>query len=85
MSEEQQEEHKLTAEEFLALELKEHARVALECKEQINTAKTDVKKKYYKKKLAKNNTAAYQVMLALEEMGRNKKIDQSKEEQQADE
>lgn len=78
------EEKKLTAQEFLGLELKEHAAIALEYKEKIENAKTQVKKEYYKKKLVKNNQAAFQVLLALEEMGRNQKIDELKEQEQTD-
>lgn len=59
-----------TYEQQLGIELHEHAKIALEYKKKIEEAKTDPKRKYYKKKLAKNNMKALQILLTLEEVER---------------
>jgi len=63
-----------TTEIVLAEELRQHAEVARDYKAKIDDAKTDYKKQYYRKKLAKNNTQAFQILLALEESGRIHKL-----------
>ena len=59
-----------TYEQALGLELQEYAKLSVEYKKKIEEAKTDPKRKYYKKKLAKNNNKALQILLTLEEVSR---------------
>ncbi len=59
-----------TYEQALGFELQEHAKLSVEYKKKIEEAKTDPKRKYYKKKLAKNNNKALQILLTLEEVSR---------------
>lgn len=61
-------------EQVLGMELRQHAETAREYRELIEKAKTEYKKKYYRKKLKKNNEQAFQILLALEESGRISKI-----------
>ena len=44
--------------------------LSVEYKKKIEEAKTDPKRKYYKKKIAKNNNKALQILLTLEEVSR---------------
>ena len=59
-----------TYEQALGMELQAHAKLSIEYKKKIEEAKTDPKRKYYKKKLAKNNNKALQILLTLEEVSR---------------
>lgn len=59
-----------TYEQALGMELQEHAKLSVEYKKKIEEAKTEPKRKYFKKKLAKNNNKALQILLTLEEVSR---------------
>ena len=59
-----------TYEQALGLELQEYAKLSVEYKKKLEEAKTEPKRKYYKKKLAKNNNKALQILLTLEEVSR---------------
>ncbi len=69
-----------TVTEMLQSMLRECAANALEYKRKIASAKTDYKKKYYKKKLDKNNDEAMRVLASLEKLGHYKKSKQAKNE-----
>jgi len=56
----------ITLLDMLQFELKERMTVALDHKEKINVAKTDTKKKYFRKKLLKNNLEAAKILTAIE-------------------
>ena len=73
----------LSVTEMLQYELAQHARIALEYKNLIKTAKTEPKKNYYKKKLTKNNENALKILVALDRITtsrarKNVKPEQSK-------
>ena len=53
-------------------ELQDHMQLAKKYQELIKTAKTSVKKTFYRKKLQKNNAKAFQMLVALERL-KNKK------------
>lgn len=55
-------------------ELQEHLRLAKQYQEMIETAKTEFKKKFYRKKLQKNNAKAFQMLVALERIKAGKKL-----------
>ena len=57
--------------DILQMELRRHMEVALEYKKNIEGAKTESKKKYYAKKLKKNNTEALKVLTAIERVKKN--------------
>lgn len=65
-TEESEEQKPITLNDMLQGELHRHMQVALEYKKKIAEAKTDHKKKYYQKKLVKNNKEALQVLTAIE-------------------
>jgi hypothetical protein len=68
--------------DILQMELRRHMEVALEYKKKIDSAQTEYKKKYYTKKLKKNNTEALKVLTAIERVnkGSRKKSDAKKVE-----
>lgn len=62
----------ITLLDMLQYELKERMTVALDHKEKIDVAKTDTKKKYFKKKLLKNNLEAAKILTAIENITQQK-------------
>ena len=60
------EEKPLTLLEMLQYELQECMKIALGYKKNIDEAKTQLKKTYFKKKLKKNNTYAVKILTAIE-------------------
>lgn len=58
--------------EMLQHELRTHMETALEYKNKINEAKTSYKKKYFGKKLKKNNLQAMKILTAIERMSKIK-------------
>ena len=60
--------------DLLQLELQEYMRNALNLKERIDGAKTDYKKKYYNKKLKKNNMEALKILTAIQRVKNNNHI-----------
>ena len=63
---ESEEQKPISLNDMLQGELHRHMQVALEYKKKIAEATTDYKKKYYHKKLLKNNKEALQVLTAIE-------------------
>lgn len=64
----EKEQKKITLMDMLQYELRSRMTTALEFKTKIDTAKTSYKKKYYQKKLQKNNTEAAKILTAIENM-----------------
>ena len=62
----------ITLLDMLQVELRERMTVALDYKEKIDTAKTDIKKKYFRKKLLKNNLEAAKILTAIENITQQK-------------
>ena len=62
----------MTLLDMLQYELRDRMTVALNYKEKIEAAKTDVKKKYFKKKLLKNNIDAAKILTAIENITQQK-------------
>ncbi|KKM48144.1 hypothetical protein LCGC14_1557950 [marine sediment metagenome] len=58
--------------DMLQVELRSRMTIALDFKEKIDTAKTDVKKKYFRKKLLKNNLDAAKILTAIENITQQK-------------
>ena len=52
--------------DMLQYELRERMTIALDYKEKADTAKTDIKRKYFRKKLLKNNIEAAKILTAIE-------------------
>lgn len=52
--------------DMLQVELRERMTIALDYKEKSDSAKTDTKKKYFRKKLLKNNLEAAKILTAIE-------------------
>lgn len=66
-------EHTISLLDVLHMELQEHMKTALSLKKKVEDAKTDYKKKYYSKKLKKNNIAALKIITAIERVKKNQK------------
>ncbi len=62
----------MTLLDMLQYELRDRMTIALGYKEKIDTAKTDVKKKYFRKKLLKNNLDAAKILTAIENITQEK-------------
>lgn len=60
------EEKPITLLDMLQYELQECMKIALGYKKNIDEAKTQIKKDYFKKKLKKNNTHAVKILTAIE-------------------
>ena len=60
-----------TVVQMLQYELRERMKTALDYKTKIETAKTEHKKKYYGKKLKKNNVEAMKILTAIERVKKN--------------
>lgn len=58
--------------DLLQLELQEYLRTTLKFKKLISEAKTDYKKKYYNKKIKKNNMEALKILTAIQRVKNNK-------------
>lgn len=56
----------ITLLDMLQYELRERMTIALDYKEKSDSAKTDTKKKYFRKKLLKNNLEAAKILTAIE-------------------
>lgn len=71
----QEEEKKpTTLLDMLQFELRDRMTTALDIKNKIDTAKTSAKKKYFQKKLKKNNIEAAKVLTAIERIAQQEKI-----------
>lgn len=67
-------EHTISLLDLLQLELQEYMRNALKLKKIMGEAKTDYKKKYYGKKLKKNNMEALKILTAIQRVRNNNHI-----------
>ena len=64
--------------DMLQMELHRYMKQALEFKRKIETAKSAYKKKYYEKKLKKNNMEALKVLTAIQRVERQQKTREDK-------
>lgn len=63
--------------EAIVSEIKERVELSQQYSDNIKTAKTNLKKSWYKKKLKTNNEVIYQLIVSLEKINKNKNTRES--------